>query len=941
MGVTCMPGGKSPTLRVMATLLDKIEADASTRLLLPDGRRPGDELGRYRDYVEAEAGRLRKFHHRGGSGREVCQGRSAVIDHLLQHLLRAVLQDAAKSGQGVTRFALVALGGYGRSELSPHSDIDLLFLHNAERAMIARTKTHPYLSALIDGMLYPLWDIKLKVGHSVRSVEDCVEMANRDMQSKTSLLEARFIAGDRELYDRLSAVFLTRCVRGFEDEYITARLEDQDARRTRFGGSACMQEPNIKNGCGGLRDYQNLLWMTFFKYRTRTLGELERRELVSAAERRQLESAYDYLLRVRNAMHFEANRAADVLVRSLQPVIAIGMGHGERSPVKRIETFMQDLYTHLRNVYLITRTLEQRLAFLTHANRRLTRFRELIRRGRGQRRQHVGDGFRFVGGEIRAAGSQVFQEDPGRLMRVFLYAQQRGLALHPDLSQTIRNQLGLIDREFLRNEHVSRTFIEILNQRGNVAPVLRAMHDAGFLGRYLPEFGRLTCLVQHEFYHQYTADEHTLACIGHLDQVWEAGTPPHANYSAIFQSIERPFVLYLALLLHDAGKAERSGQHSEIGAEFALDVARRLHLDGAVAHTLRLIIEHHLLMASVSQRRDLDDPVVIRQFAGQVQSVENLKLLVLHTVADSLGTSDKLWNGFKDALLNQLYRATHEVLTGATQFLRAAAKEREVLMAEVRRLLPPEIHDEEVEAHAAKFPSRYYELHSAEEIATDLSLVHEFMQRQMAEADQALVPVLEWRNERDRGYTVVRICTWDRAGLFSKISGAMTAAGLNIFSAQIFTRDDGIILDVFYVTDSRTGLPAGEEARDRFERILVRALVEDVDLEELIAKRKPAGPLYPLSADERISPAIRLDNDSSEEFTVLDLETEDHIGLLHAVSGVLSALGLDIALARIHTEKGAAIDSFYVREHPEGKLLNAARQTEVIRELKQAINALA
>ncbi|MCL4178866.1 MAG: [protein-PII] uridylyltransferase [Verrucomicrobia bacterium] len=924
----------------MPTVLDKIEADANARLPLPEGRRPGEELPRYRDFVETQAARLRRFHQKGGSGRLVCLGRAAVIDQLLRHLLRENLREVAPASDPAGRFALVAIGGYGRAELSPHSDIDLLFLHNAERALIARGKGHPRLSALIDGMLYPLWDLKLKVGHAVRSVEDCVRMANTDMQSKTSLLEARFIAGDRGLYDRLQAVFLARCVRGFEDKYIAARLRDQEARRAKHGGSACMQEPNIKNGCGGLRDYQNLLWMAFFKYRTRTLAELEQRELATAAEHQQLDAAYDFLLRVRNAMHFETHRASDVLVRSLQPVIATQLGHTERSPVKRIESFMQQVYTHLRNVHLITRTLEQRLALLPHAARRLPSFRDLIRRGRRRVGQQMIDGFQCGAGEIRAANKQVFREDPTRLMRVFFYAQQRGLGLHPDLAQSIRSQLGLVDREFLVNEHVARTFLEMLNQRGNVAPVLRAMHEVGFLGRYLPEFGRLTCLVQHEFYHQYTADEHTLACLDHLDRIWEATTPPHANYSEIFQSIDRPFQLYLALLLHDAGKAERSGQHSEIGAEVALDVARRLGLDGAVTHSLRLIIEHHLLMASVSQRRDLDDPVVIRQFAAKVQSVENLKLLTLHTLADSLGTSDQLWNGFKDALLMQLYRAALEVLTGASRFIRAAEREREVLFDEVRRLVPADIDAEEVEAHAAKLPARYYHIHSAEEIMIDLKLVHEFMHRQIAEADRALAPVVDWRNEPDRGYTVVRICTWDRSGLFSKISGAMTAAGLNIFSAQVFTREDGIILDVFRITDSRTGLPPDAEAQRRFERLLVGILAGEVDLGQLIARQNSPHPLYHFPKDDRIPAAIRLDNGSSEDFTVLDLETEDHVGLLHAVSRVLTELELDIVLAKIQTEKGAAIDSFYVRERPQGKVLDPARQAEVIRQLGDAIGGL-
>jgi [protein-PII] uridylyltransferase len=345
-------------------------------------------------------------------------------------------------------------------------------------------------------------------------------------------------------------------------------------------------------------------------------------------------------------------------------------------------------------------------------------------------------------------------------------------------------------------------------------------------------------------------------------------------------------------------------------------------------------------MASVSQRRDLDDPVVIRQFAAQVQSVENLKLLTLHTLADSLGTSDQLWNGFKDALLIQLYRAALEVLSGASRFIRAAEREREVLLDEVRRRVPEEIAEEEIEAHASSLPARYYQIHSAQEITTDLKLVHEFMRRQIAEADHALVPVVDWRNDPDRGYTVARICTWDRSGLFTKISGAMTAAGLNILSAQVFTREDGVILDVFRITDSRTGLPPDAQTQRQFERQLVNILSGEVDLGQLIARQESPPPLYNFPKDDRIPAAIRLDNESSEDFTVLDLETEDHVGLLHAVSRVLTELELDIALAKIQTEKGAAIDSFYVRERPQGKLLDPARQTELVRRLSDAIGGL-
>src|SRR6266516_1577500 len=685
----------------MSTLLEKIAVSAAERLPLPPNRQPSQELARYKGFLKVESHRLKILHRAGAGGREICRARAAVLDVLLRSILEAVKNNTrVESRTAPPAFALVAMGGYGRGELNPQSDIDILFLHSGDTISTARGKPHPYLSALTNGLLYTLWDIGLKVGHSVRTVDECVKVANSDMQSKTSLIEARFITGDEKMFKRMAAVVLARSVRGFEHEYIGLRLADQEARRAKFGNSATMQEPNIKNGCGGLRDFPNLLWMAFSQYRTRSLAELEKRELISESERKQLEAAYDFLLRARNDLHYHVNRPADVLTKSLQPAIAHNLGYTDRSPVKRLEGFMGDLYSHMRNIHLITRTLEQRLALLPHSERRLPSFGELLRHGRRRFQRQLVDGFKCVDGEIYPLSGRVFRDQPRRLMRVFLYAQQRGLRLHPDVAQLIRNQLSLVDRAFLRDQHAHETFLEILNQRGNVAPILRAMHEVGFLGKFVPEFGRLTCLVQHEFYHQYSADEHTLVCLEELDRVWEAGNPPHSNYSEIFRTVERPFVLYLALLLHDAGKAARAGRHPAIGGRLALNVARRLGLDGATSHTLRLIIEHHLAMSQISQRRDLDDPAVIRNFAAQIQGAENLKLLALHTFADALGTSDQLWNGFKDSLLLLLFRKTMEQFTGGATFIRAEEKQRELLAEEVRRLLPATSCEEELPAHS-------------------------------------------------------------------------------------------------------------------------------------------------------------------------------------------------------------------------------------------------
>jgi [protein-PII] uridylyltransferase len=928
----------------MQDLLKKIEAEAEARLTLPPGRAAEQEIPRFRAFLRLETHRLKLAHRNGAGGRVICRARAAVLDHLIRQLWNAALSTLSPAARReFPPIAVVALGGYGRAELNPHSDIDLMFLHEGQVAH--QTRPLPLLEKVMNGVWLPLFDLGLKPGHSVRSIADCVAAANarddaRSMEIRTSLLEARLIVGDEKLFARFERTFVARCVAGHEAEYIAARLADQAARRAKFGNSACMQEPNLKNGCGGLRDFQNLLWMAFFKYRARSLAELQRHELVTPAEQKQLEAAYDFLLRARTELHYHVNRATDTLTRNLQPAVAHNLGYPDRSPSRRIERFMRELYTHLRNVFLITRTLEQRMALLPAASR-LTALRKWLPRGRAAAAEPV-DGLRFINGEIHAASHRIFRDQPRRLMRVFLHAQQRGLRLHPDLAQLIRNQLSLVDRDFLADEHVRETFLTILNQRGNVAPVLRAMHEVDLLGKYLPEFGRLTCLVQHEFYHQYTADEHTLVCLEQLDRIWEAKTPPYNSYTPLLQSLERPFLLYLALLLHDTGKANGRRDHSASGGALAARVARRLNLDAAAARTLRTVIEQHLLMAGVSQRRDLDDPAVIRQFARQVEQPEVLTLLTLHTFADAQATSDQLWNGFKDSLLRELYGRTLRLLTGGTEFVRAGEKQRELLLRETRDRLPGHLSEEELQAHFATLPPRYFQIHSAPDLIADLELVHRFLDVQVAgDDDQLLQPVVHWHADADRGCSVVKVCTWDRAGLFSHIAGSLSAAGLTILSAQIFTRSDAIALDTFFAVDARTGNPADPGQHETFARLLGRLLAgESVNLAEWIARQKITRPLYQAYLGERLPTQIRFDNDASETRTLIEIETEDRIGLLYAIAQTLTELQLDISAARICTEKGAAMDNFYVHEIGGGKIVAPERQQAIERRLRHAIHQL-
>ncbi len=924
----------------MPTLLEKIESHATLRLTLPPGHEPSQELPRYKNFIKIETHRLRILHRGGEDGKTVCAGRSAMMDALIRSISQAVLAHPKWHGAKLPRVALVAIGGYGRAELNPHSDIDIMFLHDG--GAFQRGKPTPFMSALSDGLLYTLWDVGLKVGHSVRDLKECVKVANTDLQSKTSLIEARLISGDVDLFKTLQETVESGCIKGHEREYIEARIKDQMARRTKYGNSASLQEPNIKNGCGGLRDYQNLLWMALFKYRARSLADLEAKELINPSETKQLNNAYDFLLRVRNELHYQVDRPVDVLTRNVQPAVAHGLGYTDRSLRIRLERFMKDLYHHLRHLYLITKTLEQRLALAPQLPPRKPFFRGLLaRRSTAAMEPQILDGFKISPTTLSPASPRVFRDQPRRLMRMFLHLQQRGLALSPDLAQMVRNQLSLVDRSFIRDEHAQQTFLQILSHRGSVAPILRAMHEVGFLGKYIPEFGKLTCLVQHEFYHQYTADEHTLVCVEKLETVWEAREYPLSQYADIFRNLEQPFLLYLALLLHDSGKAYPDSSHTELGGAIALSVARRLGLDGASAHTLQVVIENHLTMAQTSQRRDLDDPAVIKHFADLIQNAENLAILTLHTLADSMGTSDQLWNGFKDSLLLTLYYKTRDFLAAGPTTAKIEEKQRELLTAEVLRLKPRSFSRDELEAHFDLLPPRYFRINSPEEIVADLSQAHRFMHYQLGDEDRALEPVVSWHNERDRGYSVVKICTWDRAGLFSKIAGSFTAAGINILSAQIFTREDGIVLDSFYVTDAQSGSFVSKEDREEFEKVLCEGLTGHVDFQLLFGKRKSSAARYAPIEEGQIATVIRVDNVTSESATLIEVETEDRTGLLYVVSTELSNLDLDISVAKICTEKGAAIDTFYV-VHPvtKTKITNKEHLRHAEERLRAAILSL-
>lgn len=916
----------------MSKLVEQIRADAAARLQLPPNRHPNDEQARFQKFLKLETHRLKLAHRDDGPGREICEARAAMLDLVLRYLLQACEKlDRYTREVSPTPYAVVAIGGYGRAELNPHSDVDVMFLHTLPKAR--ESSPLPFLELMSRTMV--MFDLFPKVGYSVRNLEDCVRVANSDVKSKTSLIEARLIFGDEALFAKFERVVRNKCVKGHENAYIEARIADQDERRARYGNSPNLQEPNVKNGCGGLRDYQNLLWMAYFRCGCRSLAEMREQQLISDAEQSQLDAAYDFLLRVRNELHYHHNRAVDVLARNAQPAVARNLGYTARSLARRVSTFMSDFYRHARHIHFITRTIEQRLAFLPQP-KRLPTIKQFLHERR-KNAMYVVDGFKFVRGEVHPATPRVFEQDPTRLVRVFRHAQQRGCVLGPDAAQRIRNSLHLLKPEFRADPRVQDTFLEILRQRGNVAPALRAMHEVGVLGTLLPAFGRLTGLVQHEFFHIYTADEHTLVCIEMLDQLQDSSEPALRRYVDLFQEAERPELLYLALLLHDVGKGRRTADHAESGSRMAVTTARRLGLDATGVDTIRFLVRNHLAMIHTGLKRDLDDPGEIEQFASLVENAERLRLLTLLTVADTRGTSTTLWNGFKNTMLSKLYTRTAEHLSGKSVAERADQTQRSRLARSVRERLAGRLEPDEIDAHFAGLPARYFLCRSTREVIADLELMHDFMVAQLSPETAALQPVMAWHDLPDRGYTQLKVCTWDHQGAFSQITGALTAAGLTILRAEVFTRDEGVLIDTFLVLEGETGQLVKPEVRAHCDRLLREILVQRSDpLACLPGNRKRRAP----EGAEAIPTQIWFDNDTVPDRTIIEVEAQDRLGLLYTISRELAGFGLDITVAKIATEKGAASDTFYVRHADGSRLTEPKAQRELAALLKRAIDRL-
>lgn len=852
------------------------------------------------------------------------RARAEMLDDFTSHLM----QEAAAQVPKPPEIAFVALGGYGRSELNPRSDIDITWIHGGGARLPAGFEQ--IVTEVYNLMLACNFD----PSHSTRSLNETIAEANREMKSRTAMLEARLVWGSNALFEKFRKRFEKECVQGHEQEYFQARVQNQAERHAQNGQSVYVQEPNLKNGCGGLRDYQNLLWMAYFKYRILSTEELVQKKYLNDTEQRELDRAYEFIFRMRSQLHYLTGLHTDKVFVSQQLELADRLGYKDKHPdvLRRTEALMRDYYGHARNIYEITELLCERLTLpMPEPPKPLGIFKRLLLRPRPKTQREEFDGFIAIGNRLYYRDRQIFKEDRERMMRLFRHAQQRNLVISPELRQLVRRRLKYVDNTFRYAKSNRELFFEILRQKGQVGRILRAMHRVDFLGRWMPEFGRVTALVQHEFYHRYTVDEHTLVCIEKLDGLLDTEDSRFAHHRELFNKLEDSFVLYLAVLLHDTGKAENKRAHSVQSTLNAERVWRRLQLKREERRLLLFLVDNHELLSKTARQRDPYDPATIEYLAGVVGTRANLEALMLLTAADGLGVgNEKMWNDWIQSLVGQLYEQTCQYLEDCEGYRRRRQVERDEFRKEVAKLLPAGL-TAELEAHFIRMPERYFALHAdkAQQVAGHVQMFREFLETRWNSDENPLSPVIRWTPQPNAGHSVLLVVTWDRRQLLARICGALSATELSILHADIFTRDDGLVLDKFRVCTPK--FKAVEDKRDlkNVEKHLNHALqVEEYDFSPLIAKAYA----HALKREQTLQFQPRvLVNNNPEKHTVVEIVAPDRLGLLYDLVETIGRSGFDIVYARITTEAAAAIDTFHLTL-PEGRKIQDMKRLETLRQ---------
>ncbi len=856
---------------------------------------------------------------RDRQGRLCAERLSQMQDELIRVLYEFAtthLYTAQNPSEG-EHMAVVATGGYGRGTLAPGSDIDLLFL--------LPYKQTAWGESIAETILYCLWDMGLKVGHATRSVDECIRQAKADMTIRTAILEARFLLGERSLFDELVTRFDMDIARTTGPEFVAAKLAEREERLRRVGSSRYLVEPNIKDGKGGLRDLNTLFWIAKYVYRVRKPEELIDCGVFDRQEYRLFQRCENFLWAVRCQMHFATGRAEERLSFDIQPEMAARLGYRAQPGLREVERFMKRYFLVAKDVGDLTAILcagleSQHQKEVPMLNRFVARLRQ-----RSPRVLRESDDFIVDNKRINIADPDAFRRDPTNLLRIFRLAQVHGLPFHPDAMRAATRSLRLVDKQLRANPEAYRLFYEILTAKNDVEIVLRRMNEVGVLGRFIPDFGRVVSMMQFNMYHHYTVDEHLLRCIGVLAEIEGGKNAEYGLANELMRTIlpGHRNLLYVALFLHDIAKG-RTEDHSIAGARIARHLCPRMGFSPADTETVAWLVENHLVMSTIAQSRDLSDRRTIENFCAIVQSLERMKLLTVLTTADIRAVGPGVWNSWKAQLLRALYYETEPALTGGFSEVNRAQR-----VAAAQAQFRAELVDwpgDELDRYIARHYPAYW-------LKVDLKsqIDHARFVRETELDKKSLATKFDF--DTHRGVTVLTVLTPDHPWLLCLIAGACAKAGANIVDAQIYTTTDGLALDTISI--SREFERDDDETRraGRVTEAIEAALRGDLKLPETGMQRAaPKGRARAFI----VEPEVSVNNQWSHRYTVVEVTGLDRPGLLYDLTTTLSKLNLNITSAHVATFGERVVDVFYVTDLIGARITSPTRIATIKRALLQA-----
>ena len=804
------------------------------------------------------------------------------------------------------KLSIISVGGYGRREMAPFSDVDLLFL--------TPYKMTPWSENVIETVLYLLWDLKLKVGHSSRSIKDCLRLGSEDYTIRTAMLEHRFVCGDINLASQLNEKLWKNLFSGTAKDFISAKLIERENRHEKHG-QRYMVEPNVKEGKGGLRDLQSLYWIAKYVYQTQNISDLVDLNVFRSDEYLQFEQAEEFLWAVRCQMHHLADRAIEQLSFDLQVEVASAMGYHDSRDQRAVEIFMQDYFRHATRVGDLTRI------FLTSLEAVHAKDEPLLERI-FKRKPKIDNDYIVIHNRLAIKSEKEFLTNPINLLKLFSEALRTGLLIHPNAMRLVSANLAMVNNEFRASTEAQQIFLELLLKHGNPERALRRMNELGFLAKFIPEFEPIVAMMQFNMYHSYTVDEHTIQCLKTLAQIEKGELVEELPIaSSILKDGVNRKVIYIALLLHDIGKG-RSDDHSILGAKIAKQVSPRLGLNKQETETVEWLVRYHLLMSDMAQKRDISDPRTVRDFAKAVQSVKRLNLLTVLTVCDVRSVGPDTWNNWKATLIRQLYAETKAILEQG-----AEALNRENRMTEAKKALREKLSEwdnKDIKIETGRHYPPYWQ-----GFQVDAQFAFAKLLRNLG-ADEIKI---ELTPDTDRDATRICFALSDHPGIFSRLAGALALVGANVVDARSYTSKDGFATAAFWIQDG-DGSPYNQARFSRLRRMIEKTLSGEVITREAIKERDK---FKKREKAFKVPTSITFDNEGSEIYTIIEVDTRDRPGLLFDLTRTLANMNVYIASAVIATYGEQVVDSFYVKDMFGLKFHSESKQKKLEQNLRQAI----